>query len=83
MDNFKNIALITCFSSLPIVGYLWYINSIHYNEFDNSDIINSEEINPNSLNSIDDKKDNSKRERFIKLKSKKKRITRSGQTRKK
>ena len=60
----KNIALITCISSLPVVGYLLYINSLDNNELvnnDTNDTNDTDENNSNEINNVVEKKANSKK----------------------
>lgn len=80
MDNFKNIALITCISSLPVVGYLLYLNTNESTESKKEGLNIEHNIELNQQ--IDEKKENSKKTR-PKQKSKKNTYSKKSQTRKK
>ena len=80
MDNFKNIALITCLSSLPVVGYLLYLNANESMESKN-DIENDDKNHTELTTQLDENPENSKKTRN-KPKSKRNTNIKKSQTRK-
>ena len=81
MDNFKNTALIVCLSTLPVVGYLWYINSDDNNVTDNPEDDNNVTDNSEDNNEIIDTMTNDKllkKKQNNKIKTKSKKKTSSG-----